>query len=109
MTSDLFSVAANGMDAQRAALDIAARNVAAAEAAGPKGSYARLIPQFHLVDRGGGREIALAGTVIDRSAHVDLLTEMVTVLSASRAFEANASVFDLAKRLAERTIDLERS
>ena len=78
--SDLLSIAAGGMDTQRAALDVAARNVAAAEAASPKSH----------------------GTV-------DILKEMVSVLNASRAFEANASVFDLAKRLAERTIDVERS
>jgi flagellar basal body rod protein FlgC len=35
MTVDLLDAAASGMDAQRAALDVAARNVAAAEAAGP--------------------------------------------------------------------------
>ena len=33
MTIDLLDAAAAGMDAQRAALDVAARNVAAAEAA----------------------------------------------------------------------------
>ena len=34
MNVDLLESAASGMDAQRAALDVAARNVAAAEAAG---------------------------------------------------------------------------
>ena len=109
MTPDLFAIAANGMDAQRAALDIAARNVAAAEAAGPKGSYARFVPQFRLIERGGSHEIAFSGAATERGSHVDILTEMVCVLNASRAFEANASVFDLAKRLAERTIDVERT
>jgi flagellar basal body rod protein FlgC len=33
---------------------------------------------------------------------------MVAVLDAQRAYEANASVFDLGKRLAERTIDMGR-
>jgi len=109
MTADLFSIAANGMDVQRAALDVAAKNVAAAEAAGPKGSYPRLVPRFEVNDRGGAREITFAGVATQRGSHVDILTEMVSVLNASRAFEANASVFDLAKRLAERTIDVERT
>jgi len=109
MTPDLLAIAANGMDAQRAALDIAARNVAAAEAAGPKGSYARLVPQFRLIERGGAREVTVSGAATEQDTHVDILTEMVCVLNASRAFEANASVFDLAKRLAERTIDVERA
>ena len=49
MTIPLLDSAASAMDAQRAALDVAARNVAAAEAAGPDGSYARMIPQFAVV------------------------------------------------------------
>ncbi len=109
MNADLLSIAAQGMDVQRAALDVAARNVAAAEAAGPKGSYARLVPRFHLLQRAGNTEIAFAGAATERGSHVDILTEMVSVLRASRAFEANASVFDLAKRLAERTIEVERA
>ncbi len=38
----------------------------------------------------------------------DALTEMIAVLDAQRAYEANASVFDVGKKLAERTIDLGR-
>jgi flagellar basal body rod protein FlgC len=41
MSVELLDAAASGMDAQRAALDVAARNVAAAEAAGPSGEYSR--------------------------------------------------------------------
>jgi flagellar basal body rod protein FlgC len=33
----------------------------------------------------------------------------VTVLNAERAYEANASVFEAGKRLAERTIDVGRA
>jgi len=43
-----------------------------------------------------------------RGADVDAVTEMVSVLGAQRAYEANASVFDLGKRLAERTLDIGR-
>jgi flagellar basal body rod protein FlgC len=38
----------------------------------------------------------------------DALTEMVNMLDAQRAYEANASIFDVGKRIAERTIDLGR-
>ena len=48
MNIDLLDAAASGMDAQRAALDVAARNVAAAEAAGPNADYARMIPDFRV-------------------------------------------------------------
>ena len=48
MNIDILDAAASGMDAQRAALDVAARNVAAAEAAGPNADYARMIPIFRI-------------------------------------------------------------
>lgn len=104
----LLQAAASGMDAQRAALDVAARNVAAAQAAGPMGSYERLVPKFHLVDDGDAPRIVFAGAQRQRGSSVDVLTEMVSVMNASRAYEANASVFDVGKRLAERTIDMGR-
>jgi len=111
--ADLLSVAASGMDAQRAALDVAARNVAAAEAAGPGGSYDREVPQFALMrgaasDDDSGETIVFTGARRQTGTSVDLLSEMIDVMNASRAYEANASVFDLGKRLAERTIDVER-
>lgn len=102
----LLKTAASGMDAQRAVLDIEARNVAAAEAAGPKGSYERLLPDFQLVEDGGDTQIAVTGSHVQRGSSVDVITEMVSVLNATRAYEANAAVFDVGKRLAERTIDM---
>ena len=50
MKIDLLDAAASAMDAQRAALDVAARNVAAAEAAGPNADYVRAIPEFAVVE-----------------------------------------------------------
>jgi flagellar basal body rod protein FlgC len=104
----LLKTAASGMEAQRGALEVAARNVAAAEAAGPKGSYERLVPRFRVVNDGDDPEIAFTGAQTAHGSRVDILTEMVSVMNASRAYEANASVFDLGKRLAERTIDMGR-
>lgn len=103
----LLRTAASGMDAQRAVLDVEARNVAAAEAAGPKGSYARAVPDFHIVqDESGTSLVAVEGSHVQPGSAVDVITEMVAVLNASRAFEADASIFDIGKRLAERTIDM---
>lgn len=103
----LLKTAASGMDAQRAVLDIEARNVAAAEAAGPKGSYERLVPDFQMVESDDSTpEVAVTGSHVQRGTSVDVLTEMVSVLNATRAYEANASIFDIGKRLAERTIDM---
>ncbi len=109
MTFDLLDAAASSMDAQRAALDVAARNVAAAQAAGPNAEYARMIPEFRVVDSADGNAIvAFAGTRTERGTNVDLLTEMIAVMNASRAYESDASIFDVGKTLAEKTIDLER-
>ncbi len=104
----LLKTAASGMEAQRAALDVAARNVAAAEAAGPKGSYERLVPHFRMLNDGDTPEVAFTGAAPQHGSSVDVLTEMVSVLNASRAYEANASIFDIGKQLAQRTIDMGR-
>lgn len=108
MSVDLLDSAAAGMDAQRAALDVAARNVAAAEAAGPRGSYARDIPEFRVFDDDDGARVAFTGTRTERGSNVNLITEMIAVMNASRAYESNASLFDVGKTLAEKTIDLGR-
>ena len=96
------------MCAQRTALDIAARNVAAAEAAGPRGSYERDVPVFRVVDDGNGREsVALEGARRERGDD-GALGEMLAVMNASRAYDEDAALFDAGKRLAQQTIDLER-
>jgi flagellar basal body rod protein FlgC len=109
MSIDLLDAAASGMDAQRAALDVAARNVAAAEAAGPDGEYSRMVPEFRVVDsEDGDTRVEFAGTNVERGTNVDILTEMIAVMNASRAYESDTSIFDVGKTLAEKTIDLER-
>ncbi len=118
---EMLTSAANGMTAQRTVLDLAARNVAAAQAATPGHPYARLVAQFS--DAADATESALsdAGDAADEHAEGgisairtepgsgDALTEMIAVLDAQRAYEQHATVFDIGKRLAERTIDLGRS
>jgi flagellar basal body rod protein FlgC len=136
---DVLRTAADGMDAQRAALEVAARNVAAAEA-NPDGSFGRLVPQFVFSDPASdgvdpsapsdsedgfpgdpgdpGHDVTadddaehvirFAGTQRQNGVDVDAVTEMVAVLDAQRAYEANASVFDAGKQLMERTIDMGR-
>jgi flagellar basal-body rod protein FlgC len=129
---DLLETASAGMDAQRAALDLAARNVAASQVDG--GGFARLVPRYSVApaaadastpdayeppdpsdadgvgDGSSGERapIRYLGATAERGVDVDAITEMVSVLDAQRAYEANASVFDIGKRLAERTIDMGR-
>lgn len=104
---ELLRTAASGMEAQRAALDVFARNVAASQAAGPRGSYERLIPQFTVSGDGDSAQVVFSGTV-SQSGDGGILAEMVSVLNASRAYEANASVFEIGKHLADRTIEMGR-
>lgn len=105
----LLRAAASGMDAQRAVLDVAARNVAAAQAAGPSGSFARSVPDLRVVDDGDESSVAFIGTHVEPANGVDAIAEMIAVMNASRAFESNASLFDVGKTLAEKTIDMGRS
>jgi hypothetical protein len=126
-----LSAAAAGMDAQRAALNVAARNVAAAETGQ---NFARLVPHYAVDDGSGDPErgldalsarfdggavdqaagdgddlVRFTGTTQDAGNAPDSIAEMVTVLNAERAYEANVSVFEAGKRLAERTIDVGRA
>ncbi len=129
---DILGNAAAGMDAQRAALDLAARNVAASEADG--GDFARMVPRYAFAPTPGADDpadddgvappetpdgdtdssegdapaVRYMGAVPVRGISPDAVTEMVAVLDAQRAYDTNASVFDVGKRLAERTIDMGR-
>ncbi len=105
----LLDVAARGMTAQRTMLDLDARNVAAAQAATPGHPYQRLVA--HLVatpDDGADDDTTEAVTVSSEPGTGDALTELIATLDAQRAYEADASIFDIGKRLAERTLDIER-
>ncbi|HYZ16593.1 MAG TPA: flagellar basal body rod C-terminal domain-containing protein [Candidatus Acidoferrum sp.] len=118
---DLLTVAADGMNVQRTLLDVAARNVAAAQASSPQHPYPRLVARFasplaedepdRFADPDGdpdGAGTRFVGTVRGGET-ADALTEMIAVLDAQRAYEANASIFDVGKRLAERTLEVGRS
>jgi flagellar basal body rod protein FlgC len=154
----IMQYAAGGMDAQRSALDVLARNVAVAQTAGRTHPVHPLDPQFAVAGEGGadddGSEFAASlaaslesapsaeaaldadgagddavddgGAPVDDSAPlpgqvvfagarpsartvtgIDAVSEMVSVLDAQRAFEADASVFDSGKRLVEKTLEVE--
>jgi flagellar basal body rod protein FlgC len=113
----LLDGAARGMAAQRTLLDLDARNVAAAQAATPGHAYARLVgrivassPEDFAVPEpdGGDDDAGSPVTISSERGTGDALTELIATLDAQRAFEADASIFDIGKRLAERTLDIER-
>jgi flagellar basal body rod protein FlgC len=107
---DLLDVAARGMNAQRTMLDLDARNVAAAQGATPGHAYQRLVahlvemPDDGIDEDGAGDPVSVSS----ESGTGDPLTELIATLGAQRAYEADASIFDIGKRLAERTLDIER-
>lgn len=113
----LLDQAARGMSAQRTILDLAARNVAAAQAAVPGRPYERLVaslqpPAGDASDDGdpGDDDVPVEAppAVRREPGSGDPLIELIAVLDAQRSFEADASIFDTGKRLAERTLDIER-
>jgi flagellar basal body rod protein FlgC len=101
----LLDVAARGMATQRTLLDLDARNVAAAQASTPGHPYQRLVA--HLVAESED-ESGESLTVTSEPGTGDALTELIATLDAQRGYEADASIFDIGKRLAERTLDIER-
>ena len=119
---EILSTAADGMSVQRTLLDVAARNVAAAQAATPQHPYPRLVARFAAAEPDDGFDpVPGDGEGADDDVNwtrftgttrggdtADSLTEMIAVLDAQRAYEANASVFDVGKKLAERTLDVGR-
>lgn len=98
------------MDAQREALALDARNVAAAQTAGPDDRFTRLVPEFEMSGASGDGSFAVRlSAVRSESAHAGVLGEMIGVLDAQRAYEANAALFDAGKRLAEKTLEVGRT
>ncbi len=95
-------------------LDLAARNVAAAQASLPGHPYQRLVGSLIEIpadaDPGDDDELAIDAPlrVTREPGSGDPVTELIAVLDAQRAYEANASMFDIGKRLAERTLDVDR-
>jgi len=130
---DILSAAASGMQAQRAAMDVDARNVALAQTGDVRHPAHGLIPQFATAlaaqsggepefdaiearmngpepgedgdPARGGQVVAFTG-VRPSAQPIDSIGEMINVLDAQRAYEADASVFDIGKRLVQRTIDM---
>ncbi len=106
---DILAAGASGMERQRTLLELSARNVAAAQASTPGHEYHRLVADFEDdVAQGGGFDDEGEPHVRESAEPVDALTEMISMLDAQRSYEANASIFDVGKRIAERAIDLDR-
>jgi len=128
---DSFDISASGLSAQRARLDVIASNLANAEttrtpAGGP---YRRLLPVF-ASRTGNPGGVAVVGIAVDprdprrvyQPGHpdadpdgfvaypnVNIVEEMVDLVSATRSYEANAAAYNAAKTMAQRALDLGRA
>lgn len=100
----LLSLAAGAMDAQRNALDVYARNVAAAQVAG-SGGFTRFEPSLAVDEQGIPR---MNGVQPQHIASGGIVTEMLAMMQAQRAYEGDATMFSLGKHLAEQTLAIER-
>jgi flagellar basal body rod protein FlgC len=155
---DILGYASSGMQAQRAALELYAHNIALAQTASQSHPVHTLVPEFEAakaefegVDSPFGAGPASEGSELDtglpvsaaddsglafddgdepsvfaepkrlpgsvqfagaktspkKTYAVDSVAEMINVLNAQRAYEANASVFHNGAQLIERTLQLE--
>jgi len=128
---DSFDISASGLSAQRARLDIIAANIANVETTRTPdgGPYRRLQPIFASRTRNPGG-VEMIGIAVDprdprrvyQPGHpdadpdgfvaypnVNIVEEMVDLVSATRSYEANATAFNAAKTMAQRALDLGRA
>jgi flagellar basal-body rod protein FlgC len=127
-----FGIAASGMQAQRVRLHTVASNLANAETTRTAngGPYQRQVPIFQAVDQPNGgagvrvasieEDVAEGPAVYDpghpdadqegfvRMPNVNVVEEMVDMMTASRSFEANAQAFQTMRDMARQAIELGR-
>jgi len=133
---DSFAISGSGLTAERLRLDLIANNIANIHTTrtAEGGPFQRRVPVFAQrleAARAGfkGAGVVVAGILRDTSPpiivhdpshpdadaegyvrypNINLANEMVDMLGATRAYEANATVFEAAKELAQRALELGR-
>jgi len=131
-----LSISASGLTAERLRMDVISQNLANAnttrtESGGP---YRRQVPVFvpHRIENGRGRGLAgygvrVAGIVAQPGPgrmvydpehpdadergyveypNVNVVTEMVDMISASRAYEANVTALNAVKAMANKALEI---
>ena len=127
---DTMNISASGLTAQRLRMDIISENIANAETTrtAEGGPYKRKVPIFREILNGKG--IEATGIETDQSrgpqvydpAHpdadpngyvekpnVNIVEEMVNMISASRSYEANVTSMGITKSMITRTLDISRT
>jgi flagellar basal-body rod protein FlgC len=128
---DCFDISASGLSAQRTRLDLIASNIANVETTRTPGGgpYRRLQALFASSSNGAGG-VEMLGAVLDprdfrrvyQPGHpeadadgivaypnVNIVEEMVDLVSATRSYEANAAAFNAAKSMVQNALDLGRA
>jgi flagellar basal-body rod protein FlgC len=125
-TTDSIDVSASALSAQRQRMDIIAQNIANAETTRtPQGGPYRRQQVVFTLDEQGGVEVTQVvedprpPRLVYQPGHpdadaagyvalpnVNLVEEMVDMISAMRSYEANVTAVNAAKTLAERALDL---
>jgi flagellar basal-body rod protein FlgC len=131
-----MNISGSALTAQRLRMDVIAGNIANADTTrvnGQRQPFQRQQVVFQPLTQGlgsSGEGLQVAAIVRDQTAgrqvyeptnadadpatgmvaypNVDTTTEMTDMLSASRAYQANATVLDSIKQMAQRSIDLGR-
>lgn len=133
---DTFSISGSGLTSQRLRLDLIANNIANVHTTRTEegGPYKRLVPVFTqrlAVAKGNteGAGVAVTAILKDEGSprlvyepghpeadeqgfvsypNINVANEMVDMIGATRAYEANATVIEAAKDLAEKALEIGR-
>jgi|SRR5579859_230487 len=132
-----MNISGSALTAQRLRMDVIAGNIANAETTrinGQRQPFQRQQVVFQPINQGAGSPgdgLQVSAIIKDQTTgrqvyepanpdadpatglvaypNVDTTTEMTDMLSASRAYQANATVLDSIKQMAQRSIDLGRA
>lgn len=133
---DTFAISGSGLTSQRLRLDLIANNIANVHTTRTQegGPYQRLVPVFAqrlamVKGTSQGAGVAVTGILEDESPprlvyepghpeadeqgfisypNINVANEMVDMIGATRAYEANATVIEAAKDLAEKAMEIGR-
>ena len=129
---DCLATSGSGLSAQRQRMEIISQNMANAETTGPQGPYRRKLPVFSEQVGGLGLSASASGVKVTailedtsppkliydpgnplagadgyiRKPNINIVSEMVDLMAAVRAYEANVAVVGDTKRLVDAALQI---
>jgi len=129
---DCLATSGSGLSAQRQRMEIISQNLANAETTGPQGPYRRKLPVFSEQVGGLGLSASASGVRVTailedasppkliydpgnplagadgylRKPNINIVSEMVDLMAAVRAYEANVAVVGDTKRLVDAALQI---